>query len=132
MQAFDRRLWMVLVVIGLVLAGLSFGSPIAAQDATPAPTEEAMEEPTAAPTEEPMEEPTAAPTEEPMEEPTAVPTEEPMEEPTAAPTEEPLPEPDEQPVPGGGDNTATIFFVLGLVVLFAGAYIFYTRRQAAA
>ena len=168
MQAFDRRLWMVLVVIGLVLVGMSFGSPVSAQDATPAPTEEPMEEPTALPTEEPMEEPTAVPTEEPMEEPTALPTEEPMEEPTAvpteepmeeptaapteepmeeptaapteepmeeptvAPTEEPLPEPDELPVTGGGNNTATTLFVLGLAALLAGAYAFFTRRQAAA
>ncbi len=79
-----------------------------------------------------MEEPTAAPTEEPMEEPTAAPTEEPMEEPTAAPTEEPLPEPDELPVTGGGNNTATTLFVLGLAALLAGAYAFFTRRQAAA
>ena len=50
MQAFDRRLWIMLVVIGLVLAGMSFGSPVSAQDATPAPTEEPMEEPTALPT----------------------------------------------------------------------------------
>lgn len=65
----------------------------AAEEATPAATEEATEEataePTAEPTEEATEEATAEPTEEATEEATAEPTEEATEEATAEPTEEP-------------------------------------------
>jgi sugar lactone lactonase YvrE len=118
--------------------------------ATPAPTEEAMEEATPVPTEEAMEEamaeatpvpteeaveeatPTPAATEEPMEEATPVPTEEPMEEATPVPTEEPVAEaPTTLPVTGGASTQsgAWLPFLAAFFAVLTGGLLWKRGRS---
>ncbi|MBX2999745.1 MAG: ScyD/ScyE family protein, partial [Caldilineaceae bacterium] len=97
----------------------------AMEEATPVPTEEAVEEAAAqatpVPTEEAMEEaaPTPAATEEPMEEATAVPTEEPVAEATPVPTEEPMAEAPATLPVTGGASTQSGAWLPFLVAFFA-------------
>jgi len=88
-----RRSMMLLVILGLVLAGC--GSQPVAQVEKPV-TEVAETVEKIAPAVEP--EQAQEPTPEPTLEPTPEPTPEPTEEPTPAPTEEPTPEPTQAPV----------------------------------
>ena len=110
------RIWILLPVIGLLVAlalVLTMCAPGAGepeptefqenpgqttepetQPTTEPPTDPATEPPTD-PATEPATEPTEEPTTEPTEEPTTEPTTEPTEEPTTEPTEEPTTEPEE-------------------------------------
>ena len=106
-------------------------------DEVATPSEEPSEAPTEAPTEEPTEAPTEEPTEAPTEEPTEAPTEEPTEAPTEEPTtESPTPSESESAAPGGAASSgtsATIWWVLGLLVLVAlGVWLYMRSRRPSA
>ena len=107
------------------------------EEPSEAPTEAPTEEPTEAPTEEPTEAPTEEPTEAPTEEPTEAPTEEPTEAPTEEPTtESPTPSESGGAAPGGAASSgtsATIWWVLGLLVLVAlGVWLYLRSRRPSA